>query len=70
MFVLLELQVMDETNTLINWPARLKIGARSKKGQYQFKILTFAMNECLFESIFLSSTGFYENDNLRIHYWF
>ncbi|XP_072945102.1 protein bicaudal C [Epargyreus clarus] len=24
-------RVMDETNTLINWPARLKIGARSKK---------------------------------------
>ncbi|XP_053611211.1 protein bicaudal C homolog 1 [Plodia interpunctella] len=24
-------QVMTETNTLVNWPARLKIGARSKK---------------------------------------
>lgn len=24
-------QVMSETNTLINWPARLKVGARSKK---------------------------------------
>lgn len=23
---------MTDTNTLINWPARLKIGARSKKG--------------------------------------
>lgn len=24
---------MNDTNTLINWPARLKIGARSKKGK-------------------------------------
>lgn len=30
---ILSFQVMTETNTLINWPARLKIGARSKKGK-------------------------------------
>lgn len=29
---------MTETNTLINWPARLKIGARSKKGRRCVKI--------------------------------
>lgn len=26
---------MTDTNTLINWPARLKIGARSKKGKLE-----------------------------------
>lgn len=32
--IIIIFQVMTETNTLINWPARLKIGARSKKGTY------------------------------------
>lgn len=26
------LQVMEETNTFVTWPSRLKIGAKSKKG--------------------------------------
>lgn len=25
---------MEETNTFITWPSRLKIGAKSKKGKY------------------------------------
>ena len=26
-------QIMDETNTQISWPSKLKIGAKSKKGK-------------------------------------
>lgn len=27
------LQIMEETNTFVTWPSRLKIGAKSKKGK-------------------------------------
>lgn len=27
------LQVMETTNTIVSWPSRLKIGAKSKKGK-------------------------------------
>lgn len=27
------LQVMERTNTIVTWPSRLKIGAKSKKGK-------------------------------------
>ena len=28
-------QVMEDTNTQISWPSKLKIGAKSKKGRIQ-----------------------------------
>lgn len=32
MFIFFVFKVMDETNTQIAWPSKLKIGAKSKKG--------------------------------------
>jgi len=31
--ILILLQVMERTNTIVTWPSRLKIGAKSKKGK-------------------------------------
>lgn len=33
------LQIMDETQTQIAWPSKLKIGAKSKKGDDSFFLL-------------------------------
>lgn len=32
-------QIMDETQTQIAWPSKLKIGAKSKKGDYFFFLI-------------------------------
>lgn len=35
-FLMFMFKVMDETNTQIAWPSKLKIGAKSKKGIHTF----------------------------------
>ena len=37
---------MQETNTYIMWPSRLKIGAKTKKGWYQFPQMLLAYTAC------------------------
>jgi len=37
---------MQETNTYIMWPSRLKIGAKTKKGWYQFAQMLLAYTAC------------------------
>jgi len=39
-------QIMQETNTYIMWPSRLKIGAKTKKGWYQFPQMLLAYTAC------------------------
>lgn len=42
-------QIMEETNTQIAWPSKLKIGAKSKKGK------TNKRTRCLSENMFYYS---------------
>lgn len=46
---------MTETNTLINWPIRLKVGARSKKGKLKSNFTKIVL--CLFIYTYTSLTG-------------
>lgn len=55
---------MTETNTLINWPARLKIGARSKKGNSSSSSFYWVRLKDIKKKLFIT-VSFNENDSSK-----